>query len=329
MKKYTFFKKAAITAATVCIAFAMQAQQIAVVSPSGTTTTYIDINLALCEAPSGSIVYLSGGGFVVNDSVKIKKKLTVTGIGHRPDNDNADGFTSIVGNLFFEENSDGSALIGVWMSGDVYIATIGTHINNFLLRFCNINSFQVRNGNCLGIFINQNYLRGTSNGGNSPITLNNNILSHIQSVTGGIIEHNFIHSGIGHYNYPIYNSQIKNNICLFTNNYVSWSVHNCIIESNMGYFELGGANSNSIVVSDWNEVLEGPWSGINVHNNYALKPGAPGTNAATNGSDIGIYGGTGFSNTALPPGPRIVSKRVANQTDVNGKLRIEIEVSAE
>ena len=50
---------------------------------------------------------------------------------------------------------------------------------------------------------------------------------------------------------------------------------------------------------------------------------------ALDGTDIGIYGGSGFSDEALAPIPRIVSKKVAEQTDGSGKLQIEVTVKAQ
>lgn len=44
--------------------------------------------------------------------------------------------------------------------------------------------------------------------------------------------------------------------------------------------------------------------------------------------DKGIYGGTGFSDGALPPVPYIQECDVDEQTDAEGKLRINIKVKA-
>ena len=54
-----------------------------------------------------------------------------------------------------------------------------------------------------------------------------------------------------------------------------------------------------------------------------------GKGAALDGTDLGIYGGSGFSDTALAPIPRIVSKKVSEQTDGSGKLQIEVTVKAQ
>jgi hypothetical protein len=83
---------------------------------------------------------------------------------------------------------------------------------------------------------------------------------------------------------------------------------------------------NCIVVADWGAEIEGPNNGVNYTSNFALKASSQGKNAGTDGTDIGIYGGTGFNDSQLPPGPRIVRKVIADQTDENGNLRVQIEV---
>jgi hypothetical protein len=132
---------------------AVNAQQISVVAPGGTTTLYTDLNLAIQGAQAGSTVYLSGGGFQINDSTKITKKLTIIGIGHRSDNDNADGNTVVSGNFFFNENSDNSALMGLYLSGNVNIGNGENAVNNILVRYCNVNAISVANSNCQGVVI--------------------------------------------------------------------------------------------------------------------------------------------------------------------------------
>jgi hypothetical protein len=170
MKKTFLFFTVAFAAT-----FALNAQQISVVAPGGATSIYSDLNLAIQGAMGGSTLYLSGGGFQVNDTTKITKKLTIIGIGHRPDNDNADGNTSVSGNFSFEGNSDGSSVLGLYLSGNVNIGTSAVAVNNFLLRYCNVNSVQVQNRNCQNILINQNYLRNSSSCSYAPVTFTNNI----------------------------------------------------------------------------------------------------------------------------------------------------------
>lgn len=73
-------------------------------------------------------------------------------------------------------------------------------------------------------------------------------------------------------------------------------------------------------------MFAGPNNGVNSTSNFHLNAGHPCKTGATDGGEIGIYGGTGFSDAALPLGPRIVRKNIADQTDQNGNLRVEIEV---
>jgi len=322
------------------------AQQIAVVSPANATTLYNDLNLAIRDAQAGSTIYLPGGGFQVNDSTKITKKLTLMGVGHRPDNDNADGSTIIGGNLFFEGGADNSALIGVYLSGDVNIGTTTDAVNNFLLRFCNVNSVQVKNSYCYGVVINQNYLRNTCNGGNSPISFTNNILHSLRGISGGIINNNIIHHAISH-NYLdclgclvatsyyfcddpllcVIFSQINNNI-IYTSHSNGIAVNNSV-SNNLLFFSYTNSNFGENHISGSIEnVFEGPDKGINPTSNFHLKDG-PWKTGATDGGEVGIYGGSGFSDSALPPIPRITHKKIAEQTDENGKLKIQVQVKGE
>ena len=322
-----------IAIATVMIA---QAQQISVVSPQGATQIYTDLNLAIQGADAGSTLYLSGGGFQINDTTSISKRLSIIGVGHRIDNDNADGSTVISGNIHFAQGADNSALMGVHLTGNVNIANADGAANTILVRYCNVNSIQVGHVDCQSVLINQNYIRNTSNGGDSAINFSNNILHSIRNINGGVINHNVVFSSIYHHYtdcqncFGIYchhvflcvtNSQITNNILVYPSNLSG----DGIVSNNMLQTSWG---DNCVVVENWDDVFEGTYGGVNINDNYRLK-GTHGKNAGTDGTDIGIYGGTGFSDTALPPGPRITKKDIANQTDASGNLNVVIKVAVE
>ncbi|MDR2149015.1 MAG: hypothetical protein LBE91_21450 [Tannerella sp.] len=306
----------------------VSAQQISVVTPTGETTLFTDLNLAIQGAQDGSTVYLSGGGFQIKDETKITKKLTIIGIGHRPDNDNADGNTTVSGNFFFEGGSDGSAVMGLYLSGDVNIGTTAAAVNIFCLRYCNVNSVQVKNSNCQGVLINQNYVRNRSNGGDSPITFSNNITNQITHINGGTIKNNIIIGGtrcsttdpFTSLTY-IYSSTIIDNV-IENFGYSGYGANYCgyfTKESEIIYNNAGGGNMCDIPLV-WTEAFVGPNKGVDPSSNFHLKEGD---------NTVGVYGGTGFSDKALPPGPRIVSKKIAEQTDANGNLPVEITVSVE
>ena len=102
-----------------------------------------------------------------------------------------------------------------------------------------------------------------------------------------------------------------------------------VTEKNIRINVSAGWGSNPVIASSWNDLVVGPQNGVNTTSNFKLKEGSPGKNAGTDGKDIGIYGGTGFSDTALPPMPRITTKNIADQTDENGMLKIQIQVKAQ
>lgn len=322
-------KKSIITVLVALLAtMGVNAQQIAVVSEGGTTTLFQTLDEAVTGASSGSVIYLPGGGFQIKDETKINKRLTIMGVSHRTDTDNADGGTTVSGNLFFEDGSDGSSVMGIYLSGNVYIGTTDDVVTNILIRYCNTNSVQITREDCSGILINQCYLRNPVNCGNNNTKITNCICHSIINVNAGVIDHNVVFamfSPRSAWYYPLYNvnnATISNNILLNWGDGFSGS--NCQVANNISPVTWG---ENYINTSDWNELFVGPVNGASIFSNYHLKS-TTGQGAGSDGTDIGIYGGTGFSDAALAPIPRIISKSIPEQTDASGKLKIQVTVKA-
>lgn len=322
-------KKSLIILAALLATIAVKAQQIAVVSASGSTSLYQDLNEAITGASSGSVIYLPGGGFQLKDETKITKPLTIMGVSHRVDADNADGSTIIGGNIWFNEGSDGSSVMGVYVSGDVNIGE-DAPVSNILVRTCNINSVQVKKEKCNGITINQCYMRNNSSFARNNAKITNCIFHSINDLNGGVIDHNVVVSNNRFYTGSYYwasfpfvdNSTITNNILLDPADILYGS--NCLISNNMLNRDWG---DDCETVESWDGVLGDISKGISPASDFQLK-GNKGKGAATDSSDIGIYGGTSFDKYALAPIPRIVSKVVPEQTDAQGKLKITVTVKA-
>ena len=322
MKKL-FFSMIVALMATV----AVKAQQIAVVAEDGATTLFKTLDEAITNAKPGSVIYLPGGGFPVSDETVITKKLTIIGIGHKVKGENADGHTTITGNLSFNQGSDGSALMGVYVSGGVYIGKDGKRVDDIMIRYCNLYFLEVKSSSCLGTIVNQNYIRRYSyfNGARGEFT--NNVALAVRDLNNGFITNNiFLSTGGG-------NTGDIAGIC---------DCLNCSITNNVFYDRYGCTNSlfdnNMIAKASINEdevgVRCGAWGDI--FENYpagysAVYPSCKylfkGDYKQYNGQ-IGIYGGTGFNYDALPPVPYIVSKEIAEKTDAEGKLKIDIRVKA-
>ena len=306
------------------------AQQIAVVSESGSTDVYQTLTEAIEGASDGSVIYLPGGGFQIDDSVKITKRLSIIGIGHKAKTENVDGNTTIAGNLFFNEGASGSSVMGCYISGNVNVGEGDASVNNVTIKYCNLNSVQVSNSNCSGTIINQNYLRNASSFNGAGADITNNIMTTLQGLNGGKLLNNIVTGNYYLHVIAVNNSSICNNI-FFRN--IGGATNNgfCNGGGNNGYGNMyQNSNSNYSFGDDKIILEEGvSWNDVFV-NNSGVSPASDFhfTAEYQQYSDCGIYGGTGFSDGALPPVPFIVAKSIPEQTDAAGNLNIKIRVKA-
>ena len=326
MKKIIFTLFFAIMATT-----GLYAQQISVVSSGGTTSLYRTLPEAIKGAAPGSVIYLPGGGFSIDDSVKITKKLTIIGIGHKSNYDNVDGVTTILGNLFFNGGSNGSSVMGCYITGNINIGSDNTSVNDILIRYCNALSVRIISNICLGTVVNQNYIRGPVGFSNYPYAsaeITNNVIYYISGIRGGVISNNIItHSSSTSYALSsVFNTVVTGNIFLPTS-YI-YSVRDDLIGSvlsNMGfgnlscdedYINLKGINPND-VFENYNNGKVDPSSDFHFKEAYKQYE-----------NKVGVYAnGTDFDKQ-LAPVPYIVAKQIPEQTDAQGKLNIKIRVKA-
>lgn len=309
----------------------VHAQQISVVAPNGATTLYRTLPDAIKGATAGSVVYLPGGGFSIPDSVKITKKLTIIGIGHKANGGNVDGGTLINGNLFFNEGSDGSAVMGCYLSGFIKIAEDGP-VNDVIVRQCNFYYVQVLKSTCSGIIINQNYLRINSSYvflhsfSGCDVVFSNNITSQtIADIGSGKVVNNIILASnwaSGRYSLQNISAEISGNIILYGNGYIHSG--NAVSNNNL-ILPNGSWGDNPIVINagvndifvNWNNGAVSTASNFHFKDEYKEYE-----------NQVGIYAGDGFSDGALPPVPYIVAKKIDDKTDAAGKLNIKVRVKA-
>ena len=321
MKKLFLLFLAVVATVTV------KAQTIAVVAEDGSTSVYNTLQQAIEGAWDGSVIYLPGGGFPIPDSVKITKRLSIIGIGHKVKGENADGYTTIQGNLFFDKSSDYSSVMGTYITGAVYIGNDGNEVDNVLVRYCNFDRMEVKNNKCRGTVVNQNYIRSKSNFNSASAEFTNNICHSINDLDNGVIANNILTSSF-YINYDFGyraigntdNTSIKYNIILNWQN-GPHNGGNCLASGNMG---MGNWGDDPINVSgkSWTDIFVNH-KGITPASDYHFKGEYQKYNSL-----CGIYAGTGFSDSALPPVPYIISKDIPEQTDAQGKLNIKIRVRA-
>ena len=328
-------KKLFITCIALMCITTLVAQSISVVTSNGITKLYQTLTKAIEEASEGSVIYLPGGGFPINDSVKIKKKLTIIGIGHKIKTENPDGYTTIGGNLFFNQGSDGSALMGCYVTGTVHIGN-DAKVDDVLIRYNNINHVWVGNGS-MGTNINQNYLREGANFTGTSGRVTNNVTKYVNDLDDGFISNNIITDYSGYYDLVRASisrcdrTSITNNI-IFGDNYGYESrdryryIHtgsDCFASGNMCVVNWGYdcINVNGEGFS-WSNVFEN-WNGISATSNFKFKE-----EYKQYEGNVGIYSGTGFNDDQLAPVPYIIGKRIPEQTDASGQLLIQIRVKA-
>lgn len=305
---------------------AVQAQQIAVVSKSGTTSIYKTLPEAVAGASAGSTVYLPGGGFTLTDTLKINKKLTIIGVGYYIAGGNVDGVTTINGQISFINGSSGSALMGVHVPSPnyVWIGKDGSAVEDILIRYCWIHNIRVNNSQCTGCVINQNYCNYISlgetgaSGSNAKVT--NNVCYYISCGNGAEIKYNIILAS----SYPFGGSDNKwySRNCVISNNFILYCniPYDCQFFDNIGKVGIEGIE---MIDASWNDVFVKYGSSPNPQYDYHF------TEAYQQyEGKVGIYAGSGFSDSGLPPVPYIVSKQIPYQTDRQGKLNIKVRVRA-
>lgn len=328
MKKKIF----SLLIAMVAAATSVQAQTITAVAPNGATTLYQSLSEAIKRADPGSILYLPGGGFPTGDDDVITKKLMIMGIGHKAINDNADGITTIVGNLRFGKGSDGSSVMGCYINNNIYIAQDG-QVNDVLIKKCSFDWVYVQNNACKGTVISQNYVRGCADFGRSEATVKNNNIHNVRYMSNGVISNNIFRACLCNSgnNYQssflcaVTTATVTGNILLGTAG--GWVTSDCGTLYTSGNARLNaewGDDPVKIEAENWETVFEN-YNGAatnsytDLHFKDAFKQYE---------RQVGIYAGDGFDDTQLAPTPRIVRKEIPDQTDAAGKLNIKIRVKA-
>jgi len=317
-------KKFFILCAALVWTVALMAQSIAVVTADGATTLVrtLDEAIAVVNENPGCVVYLPGGGFSVSDDSGITKKVTIIGIGHKAKNDNVDGVTTISGNLHFNGGSDGSALMGCYLTGYARIGYDGSTVNDILIRYCNLSRIEVYN-NGYGTIVNQNYIREHIWGGSSGTEITNNVCGKIDSTNGGLVSNNIITS------YPSFQnvgySIITNNVILnSSSSFTIFGGAGNTFNKNMVFKSLGETDEELIDLSGiaWDDVFVKP-DGSNSTSDYHFKE-----TYSQYENEVGVYAdGVEFDKQKAPV-PYIVAKRIDEQTDASGRLSVKIRVKA-
>ena len=319
-------KKVVLSLVLMIAAVTVSAQQIAVVSSNGATTMCQTLGDAISKASSNSVIYLPAGGFQISDDVKISKKLTIVGVTHKANSDNVEGNTIISGNLNFVGGSDNSAVMGCYISGNVYIGNDGNAVNGILVKYCNLGSMQVKNNQCSNTKVNQCYVRSHSNFGNSGANVTNNVMHSLKGLKGGDISYNVFLSSLDYCTIFASDASVKSNVFFYTGNSNRSFFLGDNLTSTSNLFPKGyycGDDPITVEVEDFGSLFEKN-NGITPASNYHFKE-----DYSQYESKAGLYsGGTGFSEGCMPPVPYVSVKEIDEQTDAAGNLKVTLRVKA-
>lgn len=296
----------------------------------GTTTLLAAYN----SAQSGDTLYLSGGIFT--PPAAFDKQLMIFGAGHYVDSTLATGKTIINGNLTLSGNADLFYLEGVEVTGN-FTFTANHSVNNVTIKRCKMNSVFSVPGSLTtpsynlaligNVFENAVYLNNAQN----AVISNCIIQLNIAWSNGNLISNNILLFNAAYAIHDSHNNQINNNIIIGA---APVSGSGNIFNNNLFVVASPLYGSPATTIGNYTGVAQSAifinQSGyaFNYTHNYKLQN--PGTYPGTDGSQVGIYGGTfPYKEGAVPLIPHIHTRSIAPTTDTNGNLQIQIKVSAQ
>lgn len=318
----------------------------------GQDADFTSLPAAITAATAGDTIYVQPSLTSYGD-ITINKQLFIIGAGHKPE---FSAYSSTVGGITFVSGSDGTFLKSLKSAG-IFGAMWNTS-NNVVVSGCLViaqNPTSFNQGTWNNWTFEGNIFSSQTNGinlgsfGSNMIFRNNifhtfagsNIVGYCQP--GYLFENNiFMCTDNSNFNAALSNSNgviLRNNIfytTTSTGNNVANGCSSCTWENNVTYnpnlefTDLPGTGNLDNTNPDFVSV---PLLNIafDYSKDYHLNPTSPLVNAATDGGDIGIYGGIynfrkeGFDNTL----PRIKSVTVLSATSPpGGVLQINLKAAA-
>jgi hypothetical protein len=322
---------------------------------------FTKIQDAVNAAVAGDTIYVNPSPTIYNESVTIIKKLVMIGGGYNSPNQL--GYTTTVTQFFFNRGGvdpSGSVICGFTINSLSVGGGLPT-VSNITVFRNRINSFFLVGNNWL---IYNNILSGGVGLGNNPVPNNiiiqNNIVvnSTVNGNTGNsnfIIDHNLFIGSSNPFLSSVQFATITNNVFaavtgsspIFSNTTANNNFNNNIANiSNISSVSPTNSFSGGPNLAAGNSVGTDPLF-VNVPNlnsydatfNYRLQPTSLAKNAGTDGTDLGIYGGSypfpiggtpgsGFDTSALPPIPQVTGVNIQNGTLAPGaQLKVTIQAT--
>ncbi len=335
MKKL-FFSLVALVVAAMSYA---QSTLVATLSHGENITMYYGtyaLQQAHAAAQSGDVINLSGGAF---QAVNIKKALTLRGTGI----DDASP-TYISGDYTINvPSTDANRLSMEGIRNTGTITMKGTFNSPYFVKsqfykFSYDDNANIKNA----MFANCRIASGYYPRGTSTIQFVNSYVGEFDNYGQSNTAAAFINCVIqpcdrGTNPGYIHNSQLVNCIIYqtYTNSNLSPQLPSTTIATNcvsIGFSNLFGAQAantgnKSVNHNEWSKVFKSFTGTYSENQQFELSDDAKTTYLGNDGTEVGMHGGILPYNTT-PSYPQITKMNVANKTTADGKLSVEIEVSA-
>lgn len=280
------------------------------------------LNDALNTAVSGDVISLSGGSFA--GPQKITKAVSIRGAGI---DESLPTYITGRCNIVVEDENGKLSFEGINFTNDVIIAEGGTECSANFTK-CKIAEVAYVRTSIYVNFINcviEDFQTQNTPSGNIQC-LNSNIKSFRTYENHGAAS--FVNCILRLNNYDgIHGAQAINSIFFYIGNdkYYNYELsptsiaNNCVAINIPNFFKqqqasIGNETSSSDVF-------------FKNLNTFELTDEAKAKFLGTDSTEVGWYGGA-FPYTSIPSYPRITKMNVANKSTVDGKLSVEIEVSA-
>ncbi len=306
-------------------------------------TSIEEVNNAYYVNP-GDTIHLEGSNKSYGSNFYIKKKMTIIGAGYNFDENEfspSNGLITEIGSVTFYREAAGSRLFGV------YVNESGVSINasDIQISRCRISNFISLSYDISDIRITQNFF---STGG-----INNSVLSSASYFPSNVIfNHNICQRPLVLNDAQVF-SECNNNIFdilippsnqaslkfktgSFRNNILTKDVKTEINGNNTtnvahnigGKMSPFGTANNNLIVEDMAQLFVARQSSAS-DAQYQLKPNSAAAGKASDGGDIGVFGGLVPQNryilSGLPPVPVIYSVSTTGVATQNG-LPVTIKV---
>lgn len=265
---------------------------------------------AMNDADHGDVINLSGGGF---QATTITKAVSLRGAGIDSGNP-----TYIINDFNVKiptTTSERLSAEGIYFSGKMNVSD--TLMNAYFLK-CHLKSFYCYSGSAKNaVFANCKVMSSSLNSNSTVQYIN----SYVASFNNYSSEPSFLNCTIVSRPDDIRSSTLLNSI-IVNNSYQLPSTNianNCVAVGNSFMFSNIVAGSNNKSAEKTIFIDEDPLNDLTDEAKAEYLGG--------DGTPVGMYGGTLPFNTT-PSYPQITKMNVANKTTADGKLSVEIEVSA-